>query len=49
VVRLLIEQARREGAVLVTVSHDVRLAGQFDRVFHMDSGSLVEAVGPPAS
>jgi putative ABC transport system ATP-binding protein len=43
VVRLLIEQARTQGALLLTVSHDVRLAGQFDRVFHMDSGSLIEA------
>jgi ABC-type lipoprotein export system ATPase subunit len=49
VVRLLIEQARTEGTLLVTVSHDVRLAGQFDRVFHMDSGTLIEAAGARAS
>jgi putative ABC transport system ATP-binding protein len=48
VVRLLIEQARTEGALLVTVSHDVRLADRFDRVFHMDSGGLTEASGRPA-
>jgi putative ABC transport system ATP-binding protein len=42
VVRLLIEQAKVEGALLVVVTHDTRLVNRFDRVFHMDSGKVHE-------
>jgi putative ABC transport system ATP-binding protein len=42
VVRLLIEQARAEGALLIAVTHDTRLVKRFDRVFHMDSGRVLE-------
>jgi putative ABC transport system ATP-binding protein len=48
VVRLLNEQARRQGAVLVTVTHDTRLVPLFDRAFTLMSGRLVEQ-GPCAS
>jgi putative ABC transport system ATP-binding protein len=43
VVALLREQARREGALLVTVTHDTRLVPGFDRVLHMDSGKVCES------
>ena len=42
VVRLLTQQARRENALLVTVTHDTRLVGMFDRVLSMDSGKVRE-------
>jgi putative ABC transport system ATP-binding protein len=42
-VQLLVEQARHEGAVLLTVTHDHRLIEHFDRVFHMDGGKLTES------
>jgi putative ABC transport system ATP-binding protein len=42
VVRLLTDQARAEGALLLTVTHDQRLLGYFDRVFHLEDGRLVE-------
>jgi putative ABC transport system ATP-binding protein len=42
VVRLLTRQARRENALLVTVTHDTRLVGMFDRVLSMDSGKVRE-------
>jgi putative ABC transport system ATP-binding protein len=38
VVTLLTEQAHRDNAVLVTVTHDPRIAQWHDRVLHMDSG-----------
>jgi putative ABC transport system ATP-binding protein len=41
-VRLLTEQARAERALLLTVTHDTRLLGFFDRVFHLEEGRLVE-------
>src|SRR5262245_29312811 len=37
-IRLLIEQAREEGALLIVVTHDQRLTGLFDRILHLDSG-----------
>jgi putative ABC transport system ATP-binding protein len=43
VIALLTEQAKRENALLVTVTHDVRLVKRFDRVFQMDSGSVCES------
>jgi putative ABC transport system ATP-binding protein len=42
VVRLLTRQARKENALLVTVTHDTRLVGMFDRVLSMDSGRVRE-------
>jgi putative ABC transport system ATP-binding protein len=42
VVRLLTRQARRENALLVTVTHDTRLVGMFDRLLSMDSGRVRE-------
>jgi putative ABC transport system ATP-binding protein len=42
VVRLLTRQARRENALLVTVTHDTRLVAMFDRVLFMDSGRVRE-------
>ncbi len=42
VIELLAEQARRENALLVTVTHDVRVLDVFDRVFHLERGRLVE-------
>jgi ABC-type lipoprotein export system ATPase subunit len=41
-VRLLVEQARTERALLLAVTHDTRLLGFFDRVFHLEQGRLVE-------
>jgi putative ABC transport system ATP-binding protein len=41
-VRLLVEQARGEGALLLAVTHDTRLLDYFDRVLHLDGGRLVE-------
>jgi ABC-type lipoprotein export system ATPase subunit len=41
-VRLLVEQARTERALLLAVTHDTRLLGFFDRIFHLDEGRLVE-------
>jgi putative ABC transport system ATP-binding protein len=42
VIRLLTEQARQEGSLLLTVTHDTRLLRYFDRVFHLEEGRLVE-------
>jgi putative ABC transport system ATP-binding protein len=42
VIELLIDEARRAGAALLTVSHDLRLVDRFDRVFHMDAGRVCE-------
>jgi putative ABC transport system ATP-binding protein len=41
VVRLLVEQARQENALLFAVTHDARLLGLFDRVFRLDGGRIV--------
>jgi putative ABC transport system ATP-binding protein len=43
VIRLLLEQARSENALLITVTHDTRLVELFDRVLHMDSGRIAPA------
>src|SRR5438045_960771 len=40
VIRMLTDQAKAEGALLVTVTHDTRLLGYFDRVFHIENGKL---------
>ena len=42
VMKLLREQTRQENALLITVTHDTRLIEFFDRVFHLDSGTLHE-------
>ena len=41
-VRLLVEQARQEGALLITVTHDTRLLPMFRRVIRIQGGSLIE-------
>lgn len=38
--KLLIEQARSNGSLLLTVSHDTRLIPLFDRTLHLESGKL---------
>src|SRR5581483_599582 len=42
-VRLLVEQARAEGAMLLTVTHDERLRPLFGRRLRIDRGRLLEA------
>jgi putative ABC transport system ATP-binding protein len=42
VVRLLTEQAKLEGSLLLAVTHDTRLLGFFDRVFQIEDGRVVE-------
>jgi len=37
-VRLLAEQAKDDGALLIAVTHDTRLIEFFDRVIHLESG-----------
>jgi putative ABC transport system ATP-binding protein len=39
-VAMLIEQAKAEGAMLLTVTHDARLIELFDRVIYLDSGRV---------
>jgi len=39
-VRLLVEQAREEGAMLLTVTHDARLIPHFGRRLGIDRGRL---------
>lgn len=41
-VDLLLKQAKKERALLVAVTHDMRLAAMFERVLTIDSGSVVE-------
>lgn len=41
-VRLLVEQAKEEGAMLLTVTHDARLIPYFDRRLGIDRGRLTE-------
>lgn len=41
-VRLLVEQAQAEGAMLLTVTHDSRLLPMFRRVIQIDGGRLSE-------
>jgi putative ABC transport system ATP-binding protein len=45
-VRLLIEQARTEGAMVLTVTHDARLRPLFQRVLRIDAGQLSEEGSP---
>jgi len=45
-VRLLVEQARAEGAFLLTVTHDARLLPLFRRRLHIEQGRLVEDASP---
>ena len=42
VMRLLLEQAKMQKAMLLTVTHDVRLVEMFERVFEIENGALVE-------
>jgi ABC-type lipoprotein export system ATPase subunit len=46
VVQLLVEQARVENAVLVTVTHDARLLPMFQRRLHLTDGRLAEGSPP---
>jgi putative ABC transport system ATP-binding protein len=43
-VRLLVEQAREEGAMLLTVTHDARLLPLFDRQLQIAEGRLHEEI-----
>jgi putative ABC transport system ATP-binding protein len=45
-VRLLVEQAREEGAMLLTVTHDTRLLPLFRRVLRIECGRLSEEARP---
>ncbi|HET6880277.1 MAG TPA: ABC transporter ATP-binding protein [Pirellulales bacterium] len=40
-VKLLIEEARSAGALLITVTHDARLARLFERELHIENGRIV--------
>jgi putative ABC transport system ATP-binding protein len=42
--RLLVEQARAEGALLLAVTHDARLLPLFDRRLHIAGGRLFEGI-----
>lgn len=46
VVQLLVEQARAENAVLVTVTHDARLLPMFQRRLQLSDGRLAEGSPP---
>jgi ABC-type lipoprotein export system ATPase subunit len=43
-VKLLVEQARSDGAALLTVTHDARLLPHFDRRLVIDRGRLTETL-----
>lgn len=45
-VRLLIEQAQTEGAMLLAVTHDTRLLPMFRRVLRIEDGRLSEESCP---
>jgi len=45
-VRLLVDQAKAEGAFLLTVTHDARLLPLFHRRLHIEQGRLVEDTSP---
>jgi ABC-type lipoprotein export system ATPase subunit len=45
-VRLLVEQAQVEGAMLLTVTHDTRLLPMFGRVLRIEGGRLFEESHP---
>ncbi len=40
--KLLIEQARNDGALLIVVTHDTRLTNLFDRTLHLESGKVCD-------
>lgn len=42
VVELLVEQSRKAGAMLIVVTHDIRLLPHFDRVMGIESGQVLE-------
>jgi len=42
VVKLLIQQTKLENALLIVVTHDVRMVDLFDRVLHADSGKVTQ-------
>jgi putative ABC transport system ATP-binding protein len=44
VVRLLVEQAVADRALLLAVTHDARLLPLFDRKLRLDGGRLVEGI-----
>ncbi len=41
-VQLLVEHAKAQRSLLIAVTHDTRLLGLFERVFHIESGSVFE-------
>ena len=43
-IRLLVEQAQAEGAMLLTVTHDARLVPMFNRRLHIREGCLYEGI-----
>jgi putative ABC transport system ATP-binding protein len=43
-VRLLVEQAQEEGAMLLAVTHDARLVPMFNRRLHIREGCLYEGI-----
>jgi putative ABC transport system ATP-binding protein len=43
-VRLLVEQARAEGSLLLTITHDARLLPLFERQLRITAGQLEEYV-----
>jgi putative ABC transport system ATP-binding protein len=45
-IRLLVEQARAEGAMLLTVTHDSRLVPLFGRILRIEGGRLSEETHP---
>ncbi len=45
-IRLLVEQARTEGAMLLTVTHDSRLVPLFGRILRIEGGRLSEDTHP---
>jgi ABC-type lipoprotein export system ATPase subunit len=45
-VRLLVEQAQTEGAMLLTATHDTRLLPMFGRVLRIEGGRLSEESHP---
>jgi putative ABC transport system ATP-binding protein len=45
-VRLLVEQAKEVGALLITVTHDTRLCEMFQRILHIEGGRLSEQDQP---
>lgn len=43
VVDLLVSLTKQTGAVLLVVTHDVRMVPKFDKVLHLDNGKVVES------